>query len=130
MMLVVGAGLSGLTLASELATRGVAVTVVERCGGVGGLARTFRYGDRFFDVGPHRFHTDDEELRAWILEALGGEAARILRSSAVHAFGRFHDWPLRPRVLRALPPLVLARAGLDLLLRRAPVGESFEAEML
>ncbi|HSN16337.1 MAG TPA: FAD-dependent oxidoreductase [Anaeromyxobacteraceae bacterium] len=126
---IIGAGLSGLTLASELVARGRAVTVLERDAAVGGLARSFRYGERFFDVGPHRFHTDDPLLRAWIADALSGEAREIRRSSAVHAFGRLHDWPLRPRVLASLPPPILARAALDLLRRPPPSGESFEAEM-
>jgi protoporphyrinogen oxidase len=128
-IVVVGAGLTGLTIASELAARGRAVTVVERDGAVGGLARTFRHGERFFDVGPHRFHTDDARLRDWIAGVLQGELTTIRRSSAVHAFGRLHDWPLRPRVLTRLPAGILARASLDLLRRSAGGGESFEAEM-
>ncbi|HET9555423.1 MAG TPA: FAD-dependent oxidoreductase [Anaeromyxobacteraceae bacterium] len=126
---VIGAGLSGLTVASELAALGHRVTVIERSAAVGGLARTFRYADRSFDVGPHRFHTDDARVEAWIAGALGGELLTIERRSAVQAFGRVHDWPLRPRVLASLPLGTLARAALDLLRRPASEGESFEAEM-
>jgi protoporphyrinogen oxidase len=127
---VVGAGLCGLTVASELATRGFNVTVLEREASVGGLARTFRYGERFFDVGPHRFHTADAALRQHITAVLGDEVRTIPRRSAVHAFGGLHDWPLRPRVLAALPPALLAQAALDLLRRPAAGGESFEQEMV
>jgi protoporphyrinogen oxidase len=128
-IVIIGAGLTGLTLAAELAARGHPVTVVERDEAPGGLARTFRYGARFFDIGPHRFHTGDQALQEWIAGMLGGEGRPIRRSSAVHAFGAFHEWPLRPRVLTRLPLGILARAAVDLLRRPAPGGVSFEAEM-
>jgi len=129
-VVVVGAGVTGLTLARELARRGEAVTVVEREAGVGGLARTFRYGRHFFDVGPHRFHTDAPEVEGLLRATLGAELLEIRRASAVRAFGGLHAWPLRPRVLAALPPSLLARCALDLLRRERLPGDSFEAEVV
>ncbi len=131
-ILVVGAGVSGLSMASELARRGCAVDVVEREAIAGGLARSFRYPEGFFDVGPHRIHTDDPIVQAWLRAVFPGELLRIPRRSAVHAFGALHEWPLRSKVLFALPPGVLVRALADLLRRRGPgsaAETSFEAEM-
>jgi protoporphyrinogen oxidase len=127
---VVGAGLSGLTVAHELARRGEAVTVVERDRAVGGLARTFRYGDFFFDVGPHRFHTNDPEVSAFLGRMLPADVLRIPRSSAVRAFRRLYDWPLGPRDLAALPISLVARAAMDLARRERLDGESFEADVV
>ena len=129
-VLVVGAGLAGLTIARELARAGRAVSVVERSGAVGGLARTFRYGGFFFDVGPHRFHTEDAEVAGLLAGALEGELLEIPRASAVRAFGRYHAWPLRPSVLASLPPRLLLRCGLELLRRERLAGDSFEAEVV
>ena len=65
-VVIVGAGIAGLSAGLRLAEAGIRVTVVEKEGTVGGLARSFTYGDYVFDVGPHRFHTDDPEVLAFI----------------------------------------------------------------
>jgi len=51
-VIVVGAGIGGLTAAIELARRGVAVTVVERAGRVGGKMREVTVAGRAIDAGP------------------------------------------------------------------------------
>jgi protoporphyrinogen oxidase len=129
-VVVVGAGVAGLTIAHELARRGRTVTVLERGASVGGLARTFRYGDFFFDVGPHRFHTDDADVAAYVRATAGDELLEIPRSSAVRAFGRHHAWPLRASAIAALPPRLVLRVAGDLLRTRRLRGESFEAEVV
>ena len=83
--LVVGAGVAGLTFAMSVLEEGHRATIVERNDFVGGLARSFRYGDFIFDVGPKRFHTDDEEIRRRIeeleerLAAMPADAPAALR---------------------------------------------------
>lgn len=71
--LVVGAGVAGLTFAHTVLKEGQRVTVVERNDVVGGLARSFQYGDFIFDVGPKRFHTEDKEVLDFLLEILGDD---------------------------------------------------------
>lgn len=129
-VVVVGAGLSGLTIAVELARAGRQVTVLERESAPGGLARTFRRSGLLFDIGPHRFHTEDAGVDARVREVLGDDALEIRRRSAVRAFGRTIEWPLRPAALAALPLGVMLRGARDLLRRQPPAGESFEAEMV
>ena len=63
-VVIVGAGVSGLSLAQFLAEAGVEVVVVERLQEPGGLARSFRYEGFVFDVGPHRFHTSNPHVTA------------------------------------------------------------------
>src|SRR4030095_9294002 len=50
---IVGAGVAGLTIGYQLARQGYRVTVVETNATVGGLARTFPYGDFPFAFRPH-----------------------------------------------------------------------------
>jgi len=118
--LVVGAGVAGLTFAHTVLKEGQGVTVVERNGVVGGLARSFRYGDFTFDVGPKRFHTEDKEVLKFLLEILGDDYLVVDRSSAVHLFGKYFPWPLDSSALFRLPLPVMISAGMDLLRRRAP----------
>ncbi len=121
---VVGAGVAGLTFAHAVLAEGRSALVVERNDHVGGLARTFRYGEYLFDVGPKRFHTDDAEVLSFLLSILGEEVLIVDRSSAVHLFGRYFPWPLDQRALFRLPFRVMLSAGFDLLRRKPPADEN------
>ncbi len=117
-VVVVGAGIAGLTAARELTRRGLPVLLIERLPEVGGLARCFRYGDFTFDIGPHRFHTYSERALALIREALGEQYVLIDRCSSVYLFRRYHTWPLGTSSIFRLPPSVLLRCLRDLLTGR------------
>lgn len=112
---VVGAGVCGLTAAHLLARAGKKVVLLERLPQVGGLARSFTYGDYTFDIGPHRFHTGNPQIGAYIAEILGDEAITFPRRSSVYFKGTYYPWPLRAESLLKLPLPIAARAGLDLL---------------
>ena len=71
---VAGAGVAGLTIGRQLSSGGHRVTVLEKLDVVGGLARSWHYGDFHFDVGPHRFHTENPRVAAFIRETLGLDA--------------------------------------------------------
>jgi protoporphyrinogen oxidase len=121
---VVGAGVAGLTFAHAVLGEGRSAVVVERNDHVGGLARSFRYGDYIYDVGPKRFHTEDPEVLAFLLSVLGEDYLIVDRSSAVHLFGRYFPWPLDQRALFRLPFRVMVSAGIDLLRRKPPADEN------
>jgi len=125
-IVIVGAGVAGLTAGYHLSQKGLKVTVVEKEDRPGGLARSFRYGDFIFDVGPHRFHTDDQKVLRFIKMVLGRDAVTIPRSSGVYFFGRYHEWPLRFSTLFRLPPSLTMRVARDLVHRRRRSGTSFE----
>jgi protoporphyrinogen oxidase len=127
---VVGAGVAGLTIAHQLIAQGRPVTVVERDPFVGGLGRSWHYGPFHFDVGPHRFHTENPRVAAFIRQILQEEAIEIPRLSGARMFGKFHEWPLRPSVLFSMPIGMMFKCAFDLLYRPKVEGESFEADVL
>jgi protoporphyrinogen oxidase len=127
---IVGAGVAGLTIAYQLARQGFRTTVIEKNAVVGGLARTFHYGDFHFDVGPHRFHTENRRVADFIRAILGAEAIEIPRKSGARMFGRFHEWPLRPGILLSMPVTLMLRGARDLLFKERLPGESFEADIV
>jgi len=129
-IVVVGAGVSGMAAAFLLCEAGHEVTVLERENVVGGLARTFRYGEYSFDVGPHRFHTDDLTVISFLHRTLGNNWTEIDRKSGVWMYGKYHDWPLRPSSLLKLPFPVMFRTGLDLFKRRSQEKDSFKGYIL
>ena len=63
-ILVVGAGLSGVTIARELAEAGHTVDVIDRRNHVAGNAYDYTnaYGIRVHEYGPHLFHTNNKEV--------------------------------------------------------------------
>jgi len=127
---IVGAGVAGLTIGYQLARQGYAVTVIEKNDVVGGLGRSWHYGDFHFDVGPHRFHTENPRVAEFIRHILEEEAIEIPRKSGVRMFGRFHEWPLRPSILLSMPIRLMFRGARDLLFREKLPGESFEADVV
>lgn len=62
-VIVVGAGLAGLTSARYLADKGLKVLVIEQTNRIGGLCKEGHFkGTRFSIYGPHIFHTDNKEV--------------------------------------------------------------------
>ncbi len=124
---IAGAGIAGLTLGLKLVEGGIPVILIEREGVVGGLARSFTYPNgAVFDIGPHRFHTDSAEVRDFLLDILGDDYHWIPRNSTLFLYDRYLPWPMRLKNVLAMPPTLLAAAGLDLLRRRKARDESFE----
>lgn len=125
-VMIVGAGVAGLTLGHELVEAGHDVTIIEVLSEIGGLARSFRYGDWVFDLGPHRFHTENPRVESFIKKTLGENQVEIPRSSAVWFFDRLHEWPLQTSSIFKIPKTEMLKAGLDLLRRPKMKSESFE----
>ena len=131
---IVGGGISGCMLARQQVRAGHRVLLLEKEAQLGGLARTFRYGDFRFDIGPHRFFTNDPQVEALLGEVFGEDLLRIPRRSEVYFCGKYHTWPLRPTTVFKLPPRTTLRALGDLLrtsLSTRSLGEaSFETYIL
>lgn len=96
MTVILGAGLSGLSAAAWLTRAGRPATVVEKDLQVGGLARTVTHGDYRFDLGGHRFLTDNQQLRSFVSEFLGDDLLSVPRKSQIYIAGQYIDYPLTP----------------------------------
>jgi protoporphyrinogen oxidase len=126
-IVIIGAGVAGLVLADRLSEAGLSPVLIECEDRIGGLARSFRYANRaVFDIGPHRFHTDDPAVQAYIEKTLGDDLVTIDRDSRLYLNGKYLPWPITLKNIAALPPAMMARAGFDLLFPRKAANESFE----
>ena len=125
-VVIVGAGIAGLTLGYRLAKEGRRVLIVEKEPTVGGLARSLRYGEFVLDVGPHRFHTDVPEINAFIREVLAEDCLEIGRRSGVWMFGRYFEWPLTAGSILKMPYATLLRVAFDLIARKKSGCRNFE----
>lgn len=127
---IIGAGIAGLTAGDYLSRHGFQVDIVELDERVGGLAKSYYYKDFIFDIGPHRFFTENPEVLAFIKEILGEDYEVILRSSGVYFCRRYHGWPLRLKAVFKLPPNLTFRVLADLSRRSRRTGDSFEDYIL
>ena len=119
-VVVLGAGLAGLSAAYELSKAGVRCTVVERDDFAGGMACSWEKNGFWLDHGPHRFHSRDEELIRHIYEVLDNEVVIRDRMSRIYMQGKFFDYPLKAmNVLKSLPPHIMVRAIWDYIYIRA-----------
>lgn len=125
-ILIIGAGIAGLTAGHYLSQHGFRVDIAEIDKLMGGLAKSFYYKDYIFDIGPHRFFTEDQEVLRFIKQILRNDYAVILQSSGVYFFGRYHGWPLQPKIVFKIPPSFSLRVLSDLIHRRKQSGDSFE----
>ena len=96
-VIVIGAGMSGLSVAWRLAARGVSVCVLESAAAVGGLAGTLRTGPYAMDVGPHSFFSEDDVIREAVLDLFEGALVPQPRRVKFYFKGRFLDYPLTAR---------------------------------
>lgn len=114
-VVIVGAGVTGLVTAHLLAEAGVQVVVIEKLPQLGGLARSFVYDDKYvFDCGPHRFDTNNPNIKTYLERVLTRPGTFFPRKSEVFFKGKYYAWPIKPQNLAQLPPSLAAKAFVDL----------------
>lgn len=93
-IIIIGAGITGLVTAYELLKQGCSVTIIEKESDAGGLARSFRYNNMIFDIGPHRFFSNKDTINNYIKKILNNDFMNISRLSSVFFDGKYYKWPL------------------------------------
>jgi UDP-galactopyranose mutase len=98
--LIVGAGLTGATIARRFADAGREVLVVDRRAHVGGNVHDTRHpsGIRFHTYGPHYFRTNSD--RVWEYANRFGRFFRFEARVQSHVDGELVDWPVHESYLR------------------------------
>ena len=61
-IVIIGGGITGLSVAWKLSEKGHEVNVLEMDKFIGGLAKSIKIENYFFDIGPHSFFSEDEEI--------------------------------------------------------------------
>jgi protoporphyrinogen oxidase len=111
-VVILGAGPAGLATGHELAAHGVAVTVLERNGYVGGLCRTVHDSGYRFDLGGHRWFTKNEDLNTWFRRLMEGELVMVERISRIYYDGKYYMYPVAiGDVVKNAGPVTIMKAG-------------------
>ncbi|GEM_PF-34532 len=91
---ILGAGPAGLATGHELSVNGTDVTVLERNDFVGGLCRTVHAKGYKFDLGGHRWFTQNEALNDWFRRLMEGEIVLVNRISRIYYGGKYFNYPI------------------------------------
>jgi protoporphyrinogen oxidase len=96
-IIIIGGGISGLSSAWKLSEKGYKVDVVESDTSIGGLAKSIKVENYYFDIGPHSFFTEDMEIFNKVMNLFEGEQGEIpysKRSVKMMFKGKYVDYPL------------------------------------
>ena len=114
-VVIIGAGPSGLSAALDLCRGGIKPLVLERTDAVGGLMRSFRWGDFIFDLGRKELYSRIPEVDALWSELLGDDFRPYPHRVGSLYRGRIVELSNRYRgPLRGIPPTWLVAGGLSL----------------
>lgn len=95
-VVVLGAGISGLTAAYTLSKNGFDVYVIEKNSYHGGLSATFSHKNYLLDYGPHNFHTHIPNVLKFVKDELGIPLTELsVRSSKLFFMGKLIDYPIK-----------------------------------
>jgi protoporphyrinogen oxidase len=110
-VLVLGAGIAGLSAAWHLRRKGVPCLIFEKENDVGGLCRSKRIRGFTFDYSGHLLHFKSPYVFRLIRKLLGEHLSKHERSAWVSACGRYTRYPFQANLF-GLPPRV-AKECLD-----------------
>lgn len=113
-IVILGGGISGLSLAWKLCEKGFRVSILESSDIVGGLAGTQSDNGYHLDFGPHSFFSEDEEILTNVLDLFDGALVPGRRDVKFYFRGKYLNYPLTPGdVLVKMGFLQGVRAGLS-----------------
>ena len=96
-VVIIGGGITGLSVAWRLINKGFKVKILEADSRVGGLAKSIKIDNYYFDIGPHSFFSEDKEVFNSIMSLFKGEeSAMSLSKRTVKMWfrNRYVDYPL------------------------------------
>jgi len=112
--IILGGGISGLSLALELANRGRSVALIEKEHEFGGLARTISFANHLFDIGPHGIYCKNETELKWFQDHLGSDMVPVDRNSYTLFRGNLIPYPINAgSVLKAVSPFEVFKIGME-----------------
>lgn len=108
-VLIIGAGPAGLTAGYLLAKNNRSSIVIESTNMVGGISRTPKYKDFYFDIGGHRFFSKSDIIERLWDEMLPNQLLTRPRTSRIYYNKKFYHYPIKP--FNALKQLGLLEAS-------------------
>jgi len=95
--IIIGGGITGLSVAWKLTEMGHDVEIIEVENSVGGLAKSIQVKDYYLDIGPHSFFSEDKEIFNSVIDLFKNDKGAFpfsKRSVKLWFRGRYVDYPL------------------------------------
>lgn len=92
--IIMGSGPAGLAAGYYLTKKGQLALLLEAESQVGGISKTIKYKDFYFDLGGHRFFTKFDEVNELWNEVLGDKFRKTPRLSRIYYRNKFFNYPL------------------------------------
>lgn len=99
---ILGAGLSGLSLAYHLQKRKIVCQIFEREKEIGGLASSKQISGFYLDHAGHLLHFKDKRIFSFVKGLLGNSLIKHKRNASIYSFRRFVPYPFQVSLF-ALP---------------------------
>lgn len=129
-IVILGAGLTGLSYAYSALRKKSPVIILERDNKIGGLMKTFYFNGFLFDFGPHIFRSRDENILKFVKELLRTNYHKISSNPLIFKRGLFFDSVLPTityRNLENLPEKIKEKAKKELQTDRVLDLSNFES---
>lgn len=133
-IIILGAGVSGLSVAYRLAEKAYKVIVLEREENIGGLAGHVERSGSIIDFGPHTFFLD-KEMQEEFYRIIDKKEVNVFRTNSIIKFNdKCYKYPLDAiDILIKSSPLFVARCLFDYIMAKArmkikrPIDDSAES---
>lgn len=114
-VIILGAGISGLSTAWKLSEAGFDVEIIEIDSKIGGVSSTFNHKGYNLDYGPHKIYTQMPYVLDEIKQLLDDDLITIPKRSRIRLMGKYFDYPVGMKdVVLKFNPLIGAKCGFGL----------------
>ena len=101
--IILGAGITGCTVANELDKKGIETVVIEKNGYLGGGCHTFFYGGHPYTEGPRPLSIKDGQAFKYIDQVVKLRTFPLILDSYVEHDQRFYGFPIHWDDIQAMP---------------------------
>jgi len=113
-VVILGAGICGLSCANELSSAGYSVIVIEKENFLGGMATTINHKGLRFDLGPHKIYTTNLKIKKRIKKLIDKDLLSHPKRSSIKLFDKFFEYPINfKKFLLKMPKITLFKFMLD-----------------
>ena len=97
---ILGSGISGLYTGYRLAEKGgCSVTLLEKTGSSGGMAKSFKYGEHTLDFGPHKIYSVLPGIMDEYQRIMDNALLTVKKTNSIFLQGKRIEFPIKPFAL-------------------------------
>lgn len=104
-VVILGAGIAGLSAGYKLSDASIPVTVLEKESIIGGMSSCFKYKDYKLDYGPHKIFTRMDDIMEEIRNLIGDDLLTVPKKSRIRLSGKYYNFPVSVKDLLIGMPL-------------------------